>query len=297
MTSLAKVKEHTAPKRISHVTQNGFARDRTLREGAAMPIVSHSPGPEGDSCGNVPLDEGEMAPDRQTNPSPPPPTGGGGQTKAATVHKPELWSRGGGVEGHIPTWSLEPPGPAQPKLVGATQPAIGTHHAIHPKTPPVPHPIPAVHPRGGAGGADRKLLEKEKANNCLSANKGLPKGEGTHSTKQDQSCNSDWVHYSLARAKQETCGMMWLPTGLSLLSRMSGLTLPARGVGEVVTCNGPLQSSRCKPCTALTRLNAAVGRRKSSAVSKTRSTNKVSLLTRIQGVQRRSVDSQPRWGV
>ena len=46
------------------------------------------------------------------------------------------------------------------------------------------------------------MPEKEKANNCLSTNKGLPKGEGTHSTNQDQSCNSDWVYDCLAMAKQ-----------------------------------------------------------------------------------------------
>ena len=72
-------------------------------------------------------------------------------------------------------------------------------------TPPLPLPVPAASPCGGAGGgADRTLPVKEKANNCLSTNKGLPKGEGTHCTNQDQSCNSDWVYYSLARAKQNS---------------------------------------------------------------------------------------------
>ena len=123
----------------------------------------------------------------------------GAQTKAATVHRPRLWAWGGGG-GHAPTWSPEPPGPAQPKIVGATQPAIGTHHAIHPK--PLPYPIQSQQsPPGGGGRADRRLPEKEKANKFLSTKKGLPKGEGTHSTNQDQSCNSYWVYYSLASKK------------------------------------------------------------------------------------------------
>ena len=47
--------------------------------------------------------------------------------------------------------------------------------------PPPPH-VPSVPPAGGR--ADKKLPVKEKANNCLSTNKGLPKGEGTHGTNQ-----------------------------------------------------------------------------------------------------------------
>ena len=157
--------------------------------------MSHSPRPEGDSCGNLPPDQGEIAPDQQTNPPP-----HGADKQRRQLHRPWLWAWGG----HMPAWSPEPPGPAQPKLVGATQLATGTHHVVQPKTPPVPHPVPAVPPRRGGGRVDRKLPEKEKANNCLSTNKGLPKGEGTHSTNQDQSCNSDWVYYSLARAKHNS---------------------------------------------------------------------------------------------
>ena len=66
-----------------------------------------------------------------------------------------------------------------------------------------------------------------------------------------------------------------------------------------MTCNGPSQSSRFKLLTAFTKVEAAVGGRKSSAVSKTQSTNKVSLLTKIGGggVHRSSADSHCRWGV
>ena len=66
-----RVKEHTAPIKISHVTQTRCARHHTLPKGTTLHIVSHSPGPEGDSCRNLPLDQGEMAPDWQTNPYPP----------------------------------------------------------------------------------------------------------------------------------------------------------------------------------------------------------------------------------
>ena len=40
--------------RTNHVTQTGCARHQTVPEGAALPIVSHSPGPEGDSCRQLP---------------------------------------------------------------------------------------------------------------------------------------------------------------------------------------------------------------------------------------------------
>ena len=123
-----------------------------------VPIVSHSPGPEGDSCGNLPPDQGEIAPDRQTNPYPPPPwgavMGGGGANKGGNCPQASVVGVGGG--GHMPAWSPEPPGPAQPKLVGVTQPATGTHHAVHPKnlsrTPSSPSNPP---PRGGRAGGQK----------------------------------------------------------------------------------------------------------------------------------------------
>ena len=132
----------------------------------------------------------------------------GRQTKTATVTRPRLWVCGGGGGGGLHACMVSgTPGTRQPELVGATQLATGTHHAVHPKTPCKPHPAPAAPPPSGGGGggrADRLLPEKEKANNCLSTNKGLPKGEGTHCTNQDQSCNSDWVYHSLATAKQKS---------------------------------------------------------------------------------------------
>ena len=90
--------------------------------------------------------------------------------------------------------------------------------------------------------------------------------------------------------------MTWLPTGPKQFSRISGLTLPAREVGEVVTCNRPRQSSRFMPPKALSKTNTTVGGRKFSAVSNTHSKNRLSLFTRIQGVHLSSAESQNLMG-
>ena len=62
--------------------------------------------------------------------------------------------------------------------------------------------------------------------------------------------------------------MTWLPTGPSPLFRISGFTLPARGVGDVATWSSPLQSSRSSRPMAPTKTGTADWRRKNSTVSK-----------------------------
>ena len=67
-------------------------------------------------------------------------------------------------------------------------------------------PVSPKQPPPWVGGwADRKLPENEKANNCLSTNKGLPRGEEHTAPKQDKSCNSDWVYYPLDRQNKDNC--------------------------------------------------------------------------------------------
>ena len=107
----------------------------------------------------------------------------------------------GGVGGTHLHGLRNPRDPTTLKLVGATQPPTSTHHA--PPPPPPSHPWhDGFHPQVD-GRAERRLPDKEEANSCLSRNKGLPKGEGTHCTNQFQKCNTDWVYYSLARASQK----------------------------------------------------------------------------------------------
>ena len=62
------------------------------------------------------------------------------------------------------------------------------HPPCSPPQIPLPHPIQSQQPRPPwvGGWADRKLPESEKANNCLSTNKGLPRREVAHCTNSGQ---------------------------------------------------------------------------------------------------------------
>ena len=178
----------------------------------ALPIVSHSPGPGGDSCGRLPPDQGEITPDKKTNPYPPPPWGGGwaekqrlAPSKVKTVpslplrgwggwaarlrHNPACLGRGEGS--FLPAHSPEPPGPAQTLLSWVRHKrSRGSDTANHRHTPPrhsqpllPPPPHPTRHTRGWVGGRTENCLKKKGKQLLLVKNKGLPRREGTHSTK------------------------------------------------------------------------------------------------------------------
>ena len=85
----------------------------TVPKGTALPIVSHSPGPGGDSDRHLPPWRGETKPDKQTNPVPP--VGGwvGRQTLSGNCTTPvrDVNVDRGAACRHAQ--SPEPPGPAQ----------------------------------------------------------------------------------------------------------------------------------------------------------------------------------------
>ena len=71
--------------------------------------------------------------------------------------------------------SPEPPGPAQPSSM--EQHNLPQAPIMLPTEPAPQNPVSPLQSAPWVGGwADRKLPENEKANNCLSTNKGLPRG-------------------------------------------------------------------------------------------------------------------------
>ena len=122
-----------------------------------------------------PLGGGETKPDKQTNPAPP--VGGwvGRHTVSSIRTTParDINLDRGAARRHAQ--SPEPPGPAQPSSKEQhNQPQAPI---MLPTQPPPQNPVSPQQPPPWVGGwADRKLPENEKANNCLSTNKGLPRG-------------------------------------------------------------------------------------------------------------------------
>ena len=139
----------------NHVTQTGCARHQTVPEGAALPIVSHSPRPEGGSCRHLPPRLGGDN-TRQANVSQSPRGWAGGQTNKGRNYLNLGSGCGWGWEGVGQTCTVSgTPGTRPTQLDGATLPATNTHHAALPSSPPVPHPVPTAPPVGGWVGGQK----------------------------------------------------------------------------------------------------------------------------------------------
>ena len=175
MCCLPRGGRNTCPIQDNSCNTNWVCKPPNSARRAPLPIVSHSPGPVGDSSRHLPPDQAEIRPDKKTNPYPP--VGGGGQTNKGS-HCPcslATVGEGGGQRLRGLRNPQDPPDessweqhnqPPEPTMWSSPKP---TRTPCNPSIPPPP--------RGGMGGwADRKLPKKEKANNFLSTNKGLPKG-------------------------------------------------------------------------------------------------------------------------
>ena len=171
-----------------------------------MPIVSHSPWPEGDSRRHLPPRLGGDN-TRQADESQSPRGWAGGQTnKGGHYLRPRPWSWLGGGRGWvIHAWSPEPPGPAQ-------RSSMEQHHLPQaltmqscPGPSSVPHPVPTTPPPPVGGwvvGRTENCL-KVKGQTIVWAQTRVCQGGRRHTApNQDISCDSDCLYYPLGRCKQ-----------------------------------------------------------------------------------------------
>ena len=157
--------------------------------------MSHSPSPEAMVEGIPPLGGERWRPTKTAKAQPQ--RGWGGWVDKHRVDFcpfPTVVGQGGGV--HTCTVSGTP-GTRPPSSLWEQDNQPQAHTMLASLQPSPPPPGTTESTRGWAG---RWTEDKEEANNCLSTDKGLPKGEGTHCTNQHQKCNLDWVYYSLATA-------------------------------------------------------------------------------------------------
>ena len=141
--------------KTNHVTQTVCARHQTVPEGAAPPIVSHSPGPGGNSCGHLPPTAGGDN-TRQVDKSQPPRGWAGGQTNTVRhYHNPSSGRRRGWLGVGSTSTISGTPRTRPIQVDGATQPATSTHHAVVTSSPPESQSVPTAPPMGGWVGGQK----------------------------------------------------------------------------------------------------------------------------------------------